>query len=84
MREHLPHGLFLVPGYGHQGGAAADAVAGFVPGPDGRLEGGVVGSSRGVLFPEAGAEADTAGWERATDAALQAAMDDLRAAIEPS
>ena len=83
VREHLPHGLFLVPGYGHQGGAAANALAGFVPGPDGRLEGGVVSSSRGVSFPAAAAEATTArDWEQAIDAALTQAIDDLTAASE--
>ncbi len=83
VREHLPNGLILVPGYGYQGGAASDAVAGFVPGPDGRLEGGVVSSSRGVLFPAAAAGARSAGeWERAIDSALEAAIQDLGRAVE--
>ena len=54
----------------------------YADGSDGRLEGGVVSSSRAVLFPEAGAEADAAGWERAVDAALTAAIEDLTAAVE--
>ena len=32
LRALLPRSLFLVPGYGAQGGSAADAVHGFVPG----------------------------------------------------
>ena len=46
LRELMPHTLFLVPGYGAQGANAADALAGL--GPD-RL-GGVVSSSRGIIF----------------------------------
>jgi orotidine-5'-phosphate decarboxylase len=49
LRTILPHSLFLVPGYGAQGGAIAQALAGFVPGRE-VLEGGVVNSSRGILF----------------------------------
>ena len=82
VREHLPHGLFLVPGYGYQGGGAADAVAGFVPGPGGRLEGGVVSSSRGVAFPADAANAGSASaWEAAIDRAIEAAIADLSDAI---
>lgn len=35
VRERLPEALFLVPGYGAQGGSAAEAVRGFVRGPSG-------------------------------------------------
>lgn len=81
VREALPHALFLVPGYGAQGGSAAAAVQGFVPGPKG-LEGGLVNSSRGILFPEAGGEAtDAKAWERAVDAALDQAIDELGEAV---
>jgi len=80
VRELLPKSLFLVPGYGAQGGSAADALRGFVPGPAG-LEGGLVNSSRGVVFP-AGSDTDSAsGWERAIDDALGAAIDELGAAV---
>jgi orotidine-5'-phosphate decarboxylase len=80
VREILPRSLFLVPGYGAQGAGAGDAVAGFVPGPDGRLEGGLVSSSRAIGFPEDGRHADAPGWERAVDRALTAAIADLTAA----
>ncbi len=82
VRRLLPHSLFLVPGYGAQGGSAAAAVRGFVPGPDGRLEGGVVNSSRGILFPAGGEATDARGWERAIDGALDRAIDELAAATE--
>ena len=79
-RELLPHAVQLVPGYGAQGASAADAVRGFVPGPAG-LEGGVVNSSRAVLFPDAGSQGSTGAWEAAFDAALERAIDELGRAV---
>ncbi|MFT5441248.1 MAG: orotidine-5'-phosphate decarboxylase [Myxococcota bacterium] len=80
VRERLPNSVFLVPGYGAQGGSATEAVSGFVPGPRG-LEGGVVNSSRGILFPERG-EVDVAtDWEKAVDAVLDRAVDELGEAV---
>lgn len=75
-REALPRNLFLVPGFGAQGATAADALRSFVPGPAGR-EGGVVNSSRGVLFPEAGRDGDAKRWESAFDAAVERAASEL-------
>lgn len=80
IRGLLPHSPFLVPGYGAQGGTARDALAGFVPGPSGHLEGGVVSSSRAILFPEGASGDSAAAWERAVDAALDRAIGDLREA----
>ena len=60
LREAMPEALFLVPGYGAQGASAADAVAGFVTKAKGR-EGGVVSSSRAVLYPQAAQAAKTHG-----------------------
>jgi len=81
VRALLPHSLLLVPGYGAQGASAGDAVRGFVPGPAG-LEGGVVSSSRGLLFPAEAAEArDAASWGAAVDRALDAACAELGAAV---
>jgi orotidine-5'-phosphate decarboxylase len=81
VREILPRSLFLVPGYGAQGASARDAVAGFVPGPDGRLEGGVIASSRAIGFPSEGRGGDVASWEGAVDGALEAAIAELSAAV---
>ncbi len=81
VREALPSALFLVPGYGAQGASAGDAVSGFKPGPEG-LEGGIVNSSRAILFPAAGASTtDAQVWESALDEALQRAIDELAEAI---
>lgn len=81
VREALPRALVLVPGYGAQGGSARASVAPFVPGPNG-LEGGIVNSSRAILFPEAARQAtDARAWERAFDAALDRAIDELGDAV---
>ena len=77
LRTLAPDALFLVPGYGAQGGGAADALAGFAE-VDGRLEGGVVNASRSVTFPD-GSEsaADKAAWVALVEAAIDAAQADL-------
>jgi orotidine-5'-phosphate decarboxylase len=80
VRQRLPKSLFLVPGYGSQGGAAGDAVRGFVPGPMG-LEGGIVNSSRAILFPGDGNTDDAAQWESAIDRALDSAVTELGEAV---
>jgi orotidine-5'-phosphate decarboxylase len=47
LRKRLPEVLFLVPGFGAQGGTAADVAPAFRP--DGL--GALINSSRGILFP---------------------------------
>lgn len=47
LREAMPRSIFLVPGYGAQGGTAADTRPCF----DANLGGAIVNSSRGVIFP---------------------------------
>ena len=81
LRALLPDALFLVPGFGAQGGSARDAVRGFVPGPGGHLEGGVVSSSRALLFPPDAATDDARAWERAINAACERAVAELSAAV---
>jgi orotidine-5'-phosphate decarboxylase len=84
VREALPSALFLVPGYGAQGGSATAAVAPFSAGPSG-LEGGIVNSSRAILFPDAARGAgDARTWERAIDAALDRSIDELGNAVRGS
>jgi orotidine-5'-phosphate decarboxylase len=80
VREALPESLFLVPGFGAQGGSPAEAVSGFVPGPNG-LEGGLVSSSRGVLFPDGASTEDASVWEAAIDRALDRATSELGEAV---
>jgi orotidine-5'-phosphate decarboxylase len=79
LRALMPDSLFLVPGYGAQGGAAADAVAGARP--DGR--GVLVSSSRAITgaWLDDPASADDGGdWAGAARAALDAMNADLASA----
>ncbi|MCA3696294.1 orotidine-5'-phosphate decarboxylase [Aquidulcibacter sp.] len=80
LRTILPGTLFLVPGYGAQGGAAKDALAGLVPGPNGH-EGGVVSSSRAILYNKAATEAQSLPvWRKAFQETLKASILELQAA----
>jgi orotidine-5'-phosphate decarboxylase len=80
LRQSMPDALFLVPGYGAQGASAADAVAGFIAGPQG-LEGGVVNSSRSVTYPPAAQRATTlADWRVAIAEAMAQAAAELSSA----
>ena len=45
LRQALPHTFFLVPGYGAQGGGAADVAGAF----DSNGDGAVINSSRAIL-----------------------------------
>ncbi len=81
VRDALPRALFLVPGYGAQGAAAAETVRGFAEGPSGGREGGVVSSSRGVMFPEGAYTDDVSVWEQAIDTALDQAVSELGEAV---
>ena len=77
LRALMPHVPLLVPGYGSQGGTAADAAGAFLPDGTGAL----VNSSRGVIF--AYKRAPYSGqfrpdqWEQAVEAAARAMIDDL-------
>ena len=80
LRELLPHTPFLIPGYGAQGGGAEDAVRTFVKGPNG-YEGGIVNSSRAILFPDKGNTNNPIEWETAISDAIKYAVDDLTEAL---
>ena len=71
LRAAMPDVWLLVPGYGAQGGTAADVKAGYRA--DGL--GAVVNSSRGVTFPF---KPDDASWESAVVAAAARAASELR------
>ncbi len=81
LRRMLPGVPFLVPGYGAQGGTAADCVPAF----DGKGEGAVVNSSRGILYGwRKGPLAEKHGearWERAVEEATLEMREALRAAL---
>jgi orotidine-5'-phosphate decarboxylase len=80
LRAAATDAIFLVPGYGVQGAAARDALAGFVAGPTG-LEGGVVNASRSATAPEAARSAACVrDWERAVSQAVEQAQAELLAA----
>jgi len=50
LRTLMPHCIFLIPGYGSQGGTAADVKRGFLP--DGT--GAIVNASRSIIFASKG------------------------------
>jgi len=80
VRAALPRSIILVPGYGAQGGSAADAVRVFAKGPAGR-EGGLINSSRAILFPEQAHDAHAQAWDRAIDTTLTRTIDELAQAV---
>lgn len=71
VRQWIPHVLFLVPGYGAQGGSGADTAAGFRA--DGA--GAIINSSRGLT---ACFNPDEPKWEEAIERATRATIQDLR------
>ncbi len=71
LREAIPDVWFLVPGYGAQGGTAADVKAAYRA--DG--SGAVVNSSRGVVFPY---HRDDTDWELKVISAAMKAQAELR------
>ncbi len=77
LRAAMPHVPLLVPGYGSQGGAAADVGAAFTA--DGL--GGLINNSRGINFAYRSAPyAEQFGprqWEAATEAATRRMIADL-------
>lgn len=73
LRERMPDTIFLVPGFGYQGGGGADACAGLRS--DGR--GVIVSSSRDILG--AWQETGTENWATAASTALDAMNSELEA-----
>lgn len=80
LRKAMPHTWFLVPGFGSQGGTAADVAGGF----DENGLGAVINSSRGVIFaynkPEASSCYTPDQWQQAVRTAAEDAVSQLRAA----
>ena len=72
LRRILPDAPFLVPGFGAQGAEAAQALAGLTTGPNGP-EGGLVNSTRGLIFPDTARDARSiAEWRDAVGKAITA------------
>jgi orotidine-5'-phosphate decarboxylase len=77
-RQALPHSWLLLPGYGAQGGTAADVVPAFRADGSGAL----VASSRGIAFAHREDSQGRGDWKSAARRALERMVADL-AAIRP-
>ena len=79
LRRAMPHTWFLVPGYGSQGGTAADVAAAF----DSRGLGAIVNNSRGIIFaherPEYMERFGAVRWQDAVEAATREMIEALGA-----
>jgi orotidine-5'-phosphate decarboxylase len=79
LRAAMPHTWFLVPGFGSQGGTAADVAGAF----DDAGLGAIVNSSRGIIFahsrPAYAERFGDARWQDAVAAATADAIAQLRA-----
>lgn len=78
LRQLLPQTLFLVPGYGAQGGTAADVAPAFKP--DGT--GAIINSSRAIIFAHKNPQYAHLPWEKAVESALLAAKSEIAAALK--
>lgn len=80
LRRTMPHTWFLIPGFGSQGGTAADVRAGF----DANGLGAIVNNSRGIIFAHSSSEYrdrfGNARWQEAVDAATRAMIAALKGA----
>ncbi len=77
IRKILPKALFLIPGYGAQGAKASDALAGLIL-KNKIYEGGLINSSRSILFPEGSYEQTSFfEWKKTIESALKKSFNDL-------
>jgi orotidine-5'-phosphate decarboxylase len=78
LRDAMPHAWFLVPGFGSQGGTAADVAAAF----DANGLGAIVNNSRGIIFAHASKpyreRYGAARWQQAVEAATREMIEQLR------
>lgn len=80
LRKIMDRQVFLVPGYGAQGGTAADCAASF--NDDG--VGAIVNASRSVIYAHSRDEyADLKDWRQAVEAAAKAMALDISQAVKP-
>jgi len=77
LRKAMPHTWFLIPGYGSQGGTAADVAGGF----DADGLGAIVNSSRAIIFaharPEYAERFGPSRWQEAVEAATRQMIEKL-------
>ena len=82
LRAAMPHTWFLVPGFGSQGGTAADVAAAF----DDHGRGAIINNSRGILFAHSRREYaerfGAARWQEAVEAATREMIDQLRTVVK--
>ncbi|MEK7218838.1 MAG: orotidine-5'-phosphate decarboxylase [Patescibacteria group bacterium] len=72
LRTLMPHIPFLIPGYGAQGGSAADVVHGFIP--DGT--GAIVNAARSIIFAS-----NKDDWQEAAKAATENMAKEIAGAL---
>ena len=77
LRREMPSAWFLIPGFGAQGGAASEIV----PAWDGQGLGGIVNSSRKIIFAYRDAPYAASHGEADWKGAVSAALDEARAAF---
>lgn len=77
LRRRMPHTFFLIPGFGAQGGTAADAVAGF----DRNGRAGIVNASRSLMLAWKKHGPDHAAFASACRQEAIAMRDSLRTAL---
>jgi orotidine-5'-phosphate decarboxylase len=79
LRAEMPHAWFLVPGFGSQGGSAADVAGAF----DAAGSGAIVNNSRGIIFahsrPPYAERFGESRWQEAVEAATRDMIEQLRA-----
>ena len=76
LRAAMPNAWILIPGYGAQGGTAADVAHGF----DSRGSGAIVNSSRGIIFAYQQPAAASLDWQQAVAQAAREMADQLNQA----
>jgi orotidine-5'-phosphate decarboxylase len=78
LRAMMPHTWFLVPGFGAQGGSAADVAGAF----DSNGKGAIVNNSRGIIFAHKikpySERFGTARWQDAVEAATRDMIEQIR------
>jgi orotidine-5'-phosphate decarboxylase len=77
LRQQLPKTLFLVPGYGAQGGTAADIAKAF----NSDKQGAIINSSRGIIYAHKSPQYAGQDWEKAVEQATLNAKKEIGEAL---